>query len=209
MESMQSAILGKLEAALATSEKLAVRRQASWDNIGQLYVQDDLHTVLQVAYDFQDTYCSITALGVDRDEVPEWFEIPRDAVLRRRGKPSVEWIHLDYGDGERLSRMLRALSYVVKNHHLEYLLSTREDENSEGPDGGPVTVQALLDDWSDRPGLTEEAKLALLALPQEKLAEAIRAAFGQYEGMWLHVLDNTRGDATRALLAELGYEEEF
>lgn len=77
------------------------------------------------------------------------------------------------------------------------------------PDGGPVTVQALLDDWDDRPGLTEEARLALIALSDDRLAGAIETAFLRYQDMWLDVLDNTRGDATRALLTELGFEEDF
>lgn len=75
-------------------------------------------------------------------------------------------------------------------------------------DPAPVRVQWLRDDWDSRPGLTDESRQALEALPDTKLADAIETAFAEHEDMWFHVLDNTRGDATRALLAELGFEEE-
>jgi hypothetical protein len=68
----------------------------------------------------------------------------------------------------------------------------------------PVTVEMLRGDWIDRPGLTDDDQAALAALPNEDLVAALVEAFGSYQEMWWHVLDNTRGDATRALLTKLG-----
>jgi hypothetical protein len=68
----------------------------------------------------------------------------------------------------------------------------------------PVTAQMLRADWPDRPGLSADDQAALAALPDADLVAALAEAFTGYDGMWLHVLDHTRGDATRALLDRLG-----
>jgi hypothetical protein len=70
----------------------------------------------------------------------------------------------------------------------------------------PVTPKMLRGDWEDRPGLTDDDKAALVALPDEQLQEALDTAFERtgYQTMWFQILDETRGDATRALLDQLG-----
>jgi hypothetical protein len=71
-------------------------------------------------------------------------------------------------------------------------------------DETPVTVEMLRADWVGRPRLTDDDQAALAALPDADLVAALAEAFTGYEDMWLHVLDNTRGDAIRALLDKLG-----
>jgi hypothetical protein len=72
----------------------------------------------------------------------------------------------------------------------------------------PVTVEALRDDWVDRPDLTPKQRAALEALDDAALEGAIEHAFTRYLDMWYTVLDETRGDATRALISHLGIEED-
>lgn len=71
----------------------------------------------------------------------------------------------------------------------------------------PITVEMLRDDWYDNADLTDAEYVLLGGLSDETLQDALDHAFTDYQDMWWHVLDNTRGDATRALLGgrkELG-----
>jgi phage replication-related protein YjqB (UPF0714/DUF867 family) len=72
----------------------------------------------------------------------------------------------------------------------------------------PITAEMLRDAWATDPGLTEEDKAALAALSEEELAAAIAEAFedSTYSRMWFDILDECRGEVTRALLNKLGRE---
>jgi hypothetical protein len=67
---------------------------------------------------------------------------------------------------------------------------------------GPISVVMLRDDWADNPDLTETEVALLGALSDETLQEALDTAFRAVEDHWYSILDNVRGDATRALLSK-------
>jgi hypothetical protein len=71
---------------------------------------------------------------------------------------------------------------------------------------GPVTVDMLRGDWEDRPDLSDEDAAALQALDDATVQAALDEAFKRtgYQSLWWQILDETRGDATRALLDQLG-----
>ncbi|MFJ8677321.1 hypothetical protein [Streptomyces sp. NPDC093589] len=69
-----------------------------------------------------------------------------------------------------------------------------------------MTVEDFRDDWLDHPDLTEEQRGALCRLAPDVLAAALEEAFRPHENLWLHVLDSTRNDAIRLLLAGLAVQ---
>lgn len=71
----------------------------------------------------------------------------------------------------------------------------------------PITADMLRDDWWDDPRLTQDEVDLLQNLSDEALQDALDHAFTQYEDRFFAMVDEVRGDATRALLGarkELG-----
>jgi hypothetical protein len=73
-------------------------------------------------------------------------------------------------DGAIAQQLCRALN---EGGYLRPGLVARSVNDGKPTSTNPVTVQALRGDWIDRPGLTEDDKAALAALPDEDLQEAL------------------------------------
>jgi hypothetical protein len=106
-------------------------------------------------------------------------------------------------DGAIAQQLCRALN---EGGYLRPGLVARSVNDGKPTSTNPVTVQALRGDWIDRPGLTEDDKAALAALPDEDLQAALDQVFEgtANQRMWWQVLDDTRGEATDVLLRQLG-----
>jgi hypothetical protein len=101
-----------------------------------------------------------------------------------------------YGDGDNM---------VIECTTCSEILVDADADAVAPASTNPVTVMMLRGDWMDRPGLTDEDKAALEALPDATLQEALGNAFERdWQTIWWQILDETRNDATRALLDRLG-----
>lgn len=71
----------------------------------------------------------------------------------------------------------------------------------------PVTPTMLRDDWDDHPIASRpEVRARLDTLTDLELQEVLTKAFAAHARMWSHILDNTRNDATAALLTSIGVD---
>jgi hypothetical protein len=106
-------------------------------------------------------------------------------------------------DAAAAQQLCRALN---EGGYLRPGLVAHSVDGGKATSTNPVTVQALRDDWIDRPGLTEDDRAALAALPDEDLQAALDQVFEgtANQRMWWQVLDDTRGEATDVLLRQLG-----
>jgi hypothetical protein len=119
MRSMQTKVLELITARLEKVGLEAVQ-SSSYSNIGRLYVQSpkQLHTVAEIGYDFQSTYCSIRFSGLAVDSLKAehglYDDPPAVRIAEINGIDGIHFVQLQYVDNERMETMLEYVDYVAQ-----------------------------------------------------------------------------------------------
>lgn len=113
MSTMQKAILETLTENLP--EGIEARQQPQWANTGRVYFQRGFTTLVELAYDFQDSDGSIRLNDVDPEQLSvrgrEGYQ--GGASRPSDGGPWLGW-YFKYRDGERIEAMLAAVRDLIK-----------------------------------------------------------------------------------------------
>lgn len=112
MQGMQERILDAIEAEI-TSHKLDPVVKEQWANTGRVYGMDGLDVIVEIEYDFNDSYAGLhisSPLVLDVGLVDGG---PEDASYRIKGDGKVSYWALKYTEGTRIKGAVAMVGTII------------------------------------------------------------------------------------------------